>query len=228
MKLVLVDIDGTLITAPSSERRFAAHLREQKRIGMGENLRFAWFALRYLPRFGTGVLRKNKAYLAGMAEAEVRDLAEEFVTARLAHALHEPACARLRHHLQLGDEIWLLSGTLNYVAASLARLLRLEHVAATECVIENGKLAARPPKIHPYGHAKLEIARQICAERGFDMQDVVAYADSWADRHLLGEVGTPVAVMPDSKLALHAAAKGWEVLAPAVPTATGRRNLETR
>lgn len=213
MKLVLVDIDGTLVTAPSSERRFASHLREQGRIGLRENLSFAWFALRYFPIFGTGVLRKNKAYLAGIPKDEVKDLANEFVADRLAHALYEPACARLRHHLQVGDEVWLLSGTLSYIAASLASLLRLEHVRATECVVVGDKLAARPPTVHPYGHEKLAIAEQLCRERGFAMTEVVAYADSWADRHLMEKVGTAVAVMPDQKLAQLAVREGWEVLA---------------
>lgn len=228
MKLVLVDIDGTLITAPSSERRFASHLREQGRIGMRENLSFAWFALRYLPIFGAGVLRKNKAYLAGIPEDEVRDLATEFVNNRLAHALYEPACAKLRHHLQIGDEVWLLSGTLTYIATSLASLLRLERVRATECVVTDGRLASRPPIVHPYGYEKLAIAERLCEERGFTMDQVVAYADSWADRHLLEKAGTPVVVMPDQKLAQLAAREGWEILASNSTDPAPGRGLETR
>lgn len=228
MKLVLLDIDGTLIKAPSSERRFAGHLRELGRIGMRENLAFAWFALRYFPMFGTGVLRKDKAYLAGISEEEIKELAHEFVTDRLAHSLFEPVCARVRHHLQIGDEVWLLSGTLSYIATSLAEVLRLEHVRATECVINNGLLAARPPVVHPYGKAKVEIARELCRERGFDFGQAIAYADSWADRHLMEEVGTAVAVMPDKKLAELAIRRSWEILEPGatIPEAAG--GLETR
>ena len=225
---MLVDIDGTLIKAPSSERRFARHLREQGSTGMRENLAFAWFALRYFPVFGTGVLRKNKAYIAGISEQEVRELAAEFVNNRLAHALFEPACARLRHHLQVGDEVWLLSGTLSYIADSLAVVLRLENVRATECIITNGRLAALPPKVHPYGSAKIEVARNICEQRGFVLDEAVAYADSWADRHLLEEVGTPVAVMPDKKLAKLATNRGWEILEAGSSEPAPVSGLETR
>ena len=79
MKLVLFDIDGTLIGGASTERRFARFLWQQRRIGLRQGLSFLWFAVRYFPRFGTGVLRKNKAYLAGISEQEVQDLADEFV-----------------------------------------------------------------------------------------------------------------------------------------------------
>lgn len=223
MKLVLVDIDGTLVHAPSSERRFARHLRELGRIGLREYLGFIWFALRYLPVFGLGVLRKNKAYIAGIEEDEVRELARDFVSSRLAHALFEPACARVRHHLQIGDEVWLLSGTLSYIAVSLAESLRLENIRATDCVVDQGKLLARPPVRHPYGYEKLRIAEQLCKDRGFAMENVVAYADSWADRHLLRNVGTAVAVMPDEKLSQLAVREGWEVLAAAADERQGRR-----
>lgn len=228
MKLVLVDIDGTLVVAPSSERRFASHLREQGRIGLKENLSFAWFALRYLPFFGTGVLRKNKAYLAGIPEEEVRELAGDFVNNRLAHALYEPACAKLRHHLQVGNEVWLLSGTLSYIASGLAGLLRLENVCATECVVKGGRLVSRPPAVHPYGRDKLAIAQRLCGERGFAMDQVIAYADSWADRHLLAAVGTPVVVMPDKKLAQLAANEGWETLSGSSADIAAESGLETR
>lgn len=212
MKLVLVDIDGTLVRNPSSERRFYRHLREQRRIGLGEALAFAGFTLRYLARFGYGVFRKNKAYVAGIGESEVRELADEFVSNSLVHAFFEPACARVRRHLQVGDEVWLLSGTLEYIADSVARHLRLEHVVATRCVSENGVLLSRPPQVHPYGTEKLELARSICQQQGIGLADVVAYADSWADRFLMEAVGRPVAVMPDRRLRELAGKRGWEII----------------
>ncbi len=212
MKLVLVDIDGTLVRNPSSERRFYRHLRDQQRLGLRDALAFAGFTLRYLLRFGYGVFRKNKAYVAGISETEVRELADEFVSTRLVHAFFEPACARVRRHLQVGDEVWLLSGTLEYIADSVARHLRLEHVVATQCVIADGKLLPRPPRVHPYGTEKLELARSLCQQRGFELSDVVAYADSWADRFLMEAVGRPVAVMPDRKLRELALKRGWETI----------------
>ncbi len=189
--------------------------------GFRHALHFLWFTVRYFPRFGTGVLRKNKAYLAGIDEQEVQELAEEFVQISLMHAFFEPACARVRHHLQCGDSVWLLSGTLSPIADSIARFLRLEHVLASSCPVQDGRLVARPPEQHPYGKTKLKIARRISRESQISMTQVVAYGDSWADHYLLAEVGTPVAVLPDKKLAALASRKGWEVMQDATAVAAG-------
>lgn len=223
MKLVLFDIDGTLVTGPSTERRFARFLWQQRRISLRHALHFLWFTVRYFPRYGTGVFRKNKAYLTGIDEQEVQELAEEFVRISLLHAFFEPACARVRHHLQRGDSVWLLSGTLTPIAASIASVLHLEHVRASSCPVRDGRLVARPPNQHPYGKAKLEHAQQISRELQIGMEQVVAYGDSWADRYLLAEVGTPVAVLPDKKLGKLASRKGWEVM-EAAPAATPGRD----
>lgn len=219
MKLVLVDIDGTLIPGPSTERRFYQFLRQRGVIGWPAAVQFAGFATRYLPRFGTGVLRKNKAYLAGLSVARVETLAEEFVEACVVDELFEPLCARLRRHRQRGHEVWLLSGTLEYIANSIARQLRLENVVATRCQTEDQRLLARPPEVHPYGKAKLSLARALCERRGVSLAAAVGYADSWADRYLLEQVGEAVAVMPDRKLRRRAARRGWEVLDRGAPSA---------
>ena len=228
MKLVLFDIDGTLIKGASTERRFARFLWQQRRIGLRQGLHFLWFTIRYFPRFGIGVFRKNKAYLAGIEDEEVQELADEFVRISLPHTFYEPACARVRHHLQCGDTVWLLSGTLQPIAESIAKFLRLERVLASSCPVRNGVLVARPPEQHPYGRRKLELAQHICGEAQLTMEQVVAYGDSWADRHLLREIGTPVAVLPDKKLAALAARLGWEVISDSPVSAASRDPANAR
>ena len=227
MKLVLMDIDGTLLRGPSAERRFARYLIEQRRIGLREALQFARFTLRYLPNFGSGVLRKNKAYVAGMCIKEVRELADAFVTSSLTNAFFEPACARVREHLQHGDDVWLLSGTLGFIAESVARLMHVENLIATDCALDKGAILARPPVQHPYGRTKLQIARQLSRDRKMRLDEAVAYADSWADRHLLEQVGTPVVVMPDKKLAALALTRGWEIIGDQKSLATDEQQTST-
>lgn len=222
MKLVLVDIDGTLIPGPSTERRFYRYLRQRGVIGWSAAFRFAGFMVRYFPRFGRGVLRKNKAYLAGLSVAEVEILAEEFVEQCVVDELFEPLCARLRRHRQRGHEVWLLSGTLEYIAHSIARQLRLDNVVATRCQTAEQRLLALPPEVHPYGQAKLALAGELCERRGATLAEVVAYADSWADRYLLEQVGEAVTVMPDRKLRRRALRRGWEVLDRGAVTASER------
>ena len=222
MKLALFDIDGTLVRAPSTERRFARWLRERRHIGWRQYLAFAAFTLRYLPRYGSGVFRKNKAYLAGLTERQVGELAERFVMESLPQALFEPACEQARRHRRKGDEVWLLSGTLKPIAEALAGLLQLEleHTMASDCPASDGVMVGRPPERHPYGIDKLTFAREICECAGEGMENTVAYGDSWADHHLLRAVGTAVAVLPDEKLKGLAAERGWRVMSDTSESST--------
>ena len=52
MGLVLVDLDGTLLTGAASERRFVAHLVARRRLGTAQFAQALWFALRRWPEVG--------------------------------------------------------------------------------------------------------------------------------------------------------------------------------
>jgi HAD superfamily hydrolase (TIGR01490 family) len=213
MTLAIFDIDGTLVRG-STERRFWRYLFARGRQGPRQVLAYVWFLLRYLPRYGTHVAKKNKAYLVGLTIDEIDKLAAEFVTAEILPQLYEPAMERLHQHQRHGDAVALLSGTLEPIARALAAHLGVEHVCATVCVERDGRYLALPPERHPFGAEKLELAADLAARLGTDLRRTSAYGDSAHDLALLEAVGSPVAVWPDQRL-LHAArARDWDVIAP--------------
>ena len=81
-----------------------------------------------------------------------------------------PAVQRLQRHLRQGDTVVLLSGTLEPIARALARASACTHVRATVCRERDGRYLAGPPKMHPFGAAKLELATQLAAEIGADLR----------------------------------------------------------
>jgi HAD superfamily hydrolase (TIGR01490 family) len=212
MTLAIFDIDGTLVRG-STERRFWRYLVARGRQGPRQLLACLWFLLRYSPRYGTHVAKKNKAYLVGLTIGEVERLATEFVTHDILPRLCEPAVERLRQHLRHGDAVALLSGTLEPIARALASHLGVEHVCATVCAELNGRYLARPPARHPFGAEKLALAAQLAARLGTDLRHTSAYGDSEHDLALLEAVGSPVAVWPDQRLLLAARARDWDVIA---------------
>ena len=133
MGLAVFDIDGTLVTGPSTEKRFALHLARSGRLGPRQVVAFLAFLLRELPRYGWHVLKKNKAYLSGLGEQDVRDLAAAWVRAALAKAWFEPCLARLRRHREAGDTVVLLSGTPQFVASAIGAALGVDHVIGSDC-----------------------------------------------------------------------------------------------
>lgn len=214
MGLAVFDIDGTLVTGPSTEKRFAFQLARRGRLGPRQVFAFLAFLLRELTHFGRHVLKKDKAYLAGLREQDVCDLAAAWVEPGLARAWFEPCLARLRRHRDAGDIIVLLSGTPQFVAEAVGAALGVEHVIGSECVVRDGRFLAKPPANHPFGNRKVEIVADFARSHGVEISDVTAYGDSIHDLPMFKSVGKAVAVRPDEALAAAAEEANWEILGP--------------
>jgi HAD superfamily phosphoserine phosphatase-like hydrolase len=210
--IAIFDFDGTLIPNPSSEWRFIRFLVHRRRLGLQALLRSAAFAVRWWPGYGRHVLKKNKAYLAGMPVAEIESLAREFVPEVVLPLLRAAVMERLRLHHARGDAVALLTGAPAFIARPVCNALRIEHCIACECEIGEGRFLPQPPKQHPFADEKLLLAQRLCEKLGYRMEQVAAYGDSFHDRILLGEAGMPVAVYPDRSLAILARQRGWGVI----------------
>jgi HAD superfamily hydrolase (TIGR01490 family) len=212
MKLAIFDIDGTLVEG-STERRFWRYLVRHGRQGPRQLLKYCWFWLRFRSVYGAETAKKNKAYLAGLAVAEVDSLASEFVTTEILPRLYAPAVARLKQHLRHGDTVALISGTLEPIARALAAALGVLHVRATVCRQRDGIYLASPPKVHPFAAVKLTLAAELAAQLRADLRHASAYGDSRHDLALLEAVGNPVAVRPDGPLLATARGNRWDIIA---------------
>jgi HAD superfamily hydrolase (TIGR01490 family) len=210
-RLVIFDLDGTLIHA-SSERLFARYLYECGLIGWRQVLAFVVFFLRYVARYDRSVFKRNKAYLSGLSQARVDELARRFVEERLLGTIYRPALARLERHRAEGELVVLLTGTPDFIALHLGERLGLQHVIATECAVRDGHYTSAPARQHPLGRDKLRCVQDFAARQGADLAGAVAYANARDDRFLLAKVGEAVAVRPDLRLRGLARRAGWEIM----------------
>lgn len=210
--LAIFDIDGTLLTGRSSERRFFSFLRRLKRVRLSRWLLFASFLLSQWIRFGIHVGKKNKAYLNDFSVAEVEKLASQFVRKELIQCLNLKALQRLQWHLAEGHRVILMSGTLQPIADALAGELGVADVIATQCSTRNGCYTSSAPWRHPFGQEKLALATTFAAATGSELRLAYAYGDSCKDRYLLRAVGYPVCVCPDRRLKRLSLRLGWEIL----------------
>src|SRR5699024_1270714 len=124
---------GTLVPGASSEVRFVRYLWSRRVLGPRQLAAYAWFCLRYAPRYRQHVLQKNKAYLSGLNKKRVRALADAFVREALYSVLYPPVLKRLQAHQQAGDVVVLLSGTPQFIADALAAALAVEGAYAALC-----------------------------------------------------------------------------------------------
>lgn len=211
MRLVIFDLDGTLIHA-SSERLFARYLQARGCLGWPQMLAFATFVARYAVLYRGAVFKKDKAYLAGLPLARVNELAQRFVDEELVRTLYRHALMRLERHVATGDLVLLLTGTPDFIAQPLASRLGVAHVIATDCSARKGVFTGAPPRRHPLGPDKLRYAREFAEQHAVDLGEAVAYANAREDRFLLANVGEAVAVRPDLRLRGLARRAGWEIL----------------
>lgn len=212
MALAVFDVDGTLVSGPTTEKRLFALLFRSGRIRPGQLLAFLRFAIARAPEFGRHVMKKNKAYLAGLQCADVEALTSEWVRRSAPGWWFAPSLARLRQHQAAGDKVVLLSGTPQFLAEALARELGVTRVIGTCCATEGGHFVSGLPARHPFGKEKRELIAALCAEHGVPATEMFAYADSVHDLPMLRLAGHPVAVRPDTILRTAAMAEGWEIL----------------
>lgn len=214
MGLAVFDIDGTLVTGPSTEKRFALHLARNGRIGPRQAFAFLAFLLCELRHYGRHVLKKDKAYLAGLREQDVGELASGWANIALERAWFEPCLARLRRHQEAGDLVVLLSGTPQFIATAIGNALGVNRAIGSACASREGRFRASPPVSHPFADRKVAIVQELARSCGVDAADITAYGDSIHDLPLFMSVGQVVAVRPDEALAAVAHGQGWETLGP--------------
>lgn len=212
MSLVFFDLDGTLIKGLSSEKRFFVFLLRGRILGFPQLAAFIAFTLRQYKHSRKDVWKKNKAYLTGLRQNKIQHLAEQFIAQACLPNLRPVIKRRLDNHLSQGDIVVLLTGTPDFIARPIAEQLDITHIAATVCDTRNGYFTSAPPRIHPFGEAKLHIAEQMCRNFNTMLAKCTAYADSATDTALLASVYQPVAVHPDSKLRQIAKRRGWEII----------------
>jgi HAD superfamily hydrolase (TIGR01490 family) len=211
-RYVLLDVDGTLLHGPSSERLFFRHLVANGQCGWRQLAAAALFCLRWWPTYGRHVLKKNKAYLVGLEVRAVQQTAEAFVQQLLVTRIRPSILRRLEEHRRAGHPVALLTGTPEFIAAPLAARLHAQAYSAMRCSTRDGLFDGGPPTSHPFGAEKLQQAQTLCARLGWRLSDCYAYADSAHDIPLLRAAGHPIAVHPDRRLRRVAANEGWEIM----------------
>ena len=211
------DLDGTLLPAPSLERRFIGYLLRRRVLRVASLV--GWFVdvLENAP-IGTPFAEADRSYLAGLSAS----LADEWLADRRAPLPFFTEGRRaLEQHAALGHRVFIISGTLAPLARAVARQLPGEpEVCATE--LKTRESTARYDSSAPLwtgrlagewlnGAAKARAVHSLGARCELDLSRSFAYGDSGGDIAMLAAVGNPRAVNPVFSLRRIARARGWSV-----------------
>jgi HAD superfamily hydrolase (TIGR01490 family) len=130
---------------------------------------------------------------------------------------------RLRDHQASGHRVILVSGTLAPLLAAIGRQLGVEETVGTPLLVRAGRYTGACELPVCQGADKVSrLEAHLGGKNDILWAQSHAYADSCTDLPLLQQVGHPVAVYPDSQLAAHAQAQGWEILGETSPVKSRR------
>lgn len=206
------DVDNTLIPGVAIEVKFFRHLLRRGLVGFRESARSAWHLIRHLPPVSLHPLRERKVYLEGKCPTAIEPLAEEFVRHEISPRLSQQGLTVLQMHQEAGHHVVLVTGSLDFLIAPLASMLKVKTVLAAT----PERLASRytghvvPPL--PYGEGKRVLIESLCAYEQLDLQECYAYGDSPGDVAVLQSVGHPQVVNPIRGMARIARRHGWPIV----------------
>lgn len=204
------DFDGTVIGTHSIKDMFLERLRNGA-ISSQELFDLGDLATRYLLNVGSfeAAIGSTVAHLEGLPERELIELGEKVTSEHLAAEVYPEIRAMMQAHERQGHTVVILSSATRYQIEPLARRLGVTHIVCTQAEVADGQLTGRLVGPPCFGENKRLAAQEFAREHGARLAKSYFYSNGAEDLPLLEDVGHPVAVNPDSKLAAVARKNGW-------------------
>jgi HAD superfamily hydrolase (TIGR01490 family) len=208
------DVDRTLLRGSS----FLALAGALRRDGLLSRRRMATAALHQL-NFTLRGASNQQLQDAGRAGAEavrgveaqrLRRVTTDAIDSVLLPRMFAQALDAIDAHHRAEEPVFLVSSAPAEIVEPLAEAVGAAGVAATHAEVRDGRYTGRLLEFC-YGPAKYHALRALAKRHGIDLKRSTAYADSFSDAPMLGAVGHPVAVNPDSELRALALRRGWEI-----------------
>lgn len=210
------DVDGTVVAGDIV--RYGVEIRTMHRSRLG---RLAWIAA-FLPRvpwllaldawrreaFQRSFYRIYRGLDADELERRAGVLFHQYIEPRI----YPQARERIERHRARGDQVVLITGSIEAIVAPLAGHLRVSSVIAPRLAVEDGRLTGELAEAPVAGERKAERMAAFAAECGIDLQASVAYGDSADDLPMLERAGRAGVVNPRGRLLDQAMARNWEIL----------------
>jgi HAD superfamily hydrolase (TIGR01490 family) len=150
-------------------------------------------------------------FIEGHTVAELTEIASEVYEESIAERIWPGTRTLAQMHLDVGQQVWLVTAAPVEVAGIIAARLGLTGALGTTAEHSDGVYTGRLKGHLLHGPAKAEAVRALAHEHGFDLAHCFAYSDSYNDLPMLSLVGHPCAINPDGRLRAHAEEQDWQI-----------------
>jgi len=204
------DLDGTVVAPPSLEWRFVGFLLAREELATRNIAQWLTHFVERITFDPRGAILENKHYLAGLRTSLAVDWESSLAERMLM--LYAPALDRMAWHWAQGHRVFLVSGTLDFLARALAPYLPVPvEACATQLETCGSCWTGRLTESLLSGEAKARAARNLAARFGISLWDSYAYGNSTSDLPMLDSVGQRFAVNPLAALRRIASSEGWPI-----------------
>lgn len=148
---------------------------------------------------------------AGLPVAEIKAQAEECERAVSLPRWYDDSSKCVSENRSAGRRVVLVTGSLDFVVAPLAKRIGGADVLAAKLIESGGRFTGRLEGRPLCGTRKADLMREYAETNNIDLAQSHAYGDSIADLPMLETVGHANVVNPDKRLAAIAAARNWPV-----------------
>ena len=150
-------------------------------------------------------------FIGGHNVKDIEAIAQEIYDEFVSPAMWQGTIDIAQKLCQEGVEVYLVTAAPEDMATLIAKRLGLTGALGSKAEIIDGHYTGQMngPLLH--GKEKAVAVRELAAQRGFNLEDCLAFSDSNNDLPLLQCVGHPSAINPDALLGLRAMAEGWPI-----------------
>jgi len=151
-------------------------------------------------------------FLADKDPAELAELHQRFMDAKIIPMIQAGTEALLNKHRDLGHTLMIITATNRFVTGPIAQYLGIEHLIACEAEQIDGRYTGRPEGIPSFREGKVTRLKAWLEQQDETLDGAWFYSDSHNDLPLLSLVDHPVAVDPDERLQAEAQQRGWSII----------------
>jgi len=211
MRAAFFDMDRTILSE-NSGKSWLRFQYKRGEIGAGYMARAVYWQMLYrMAVLDMATLaEKLVADAKGDLESDMLAKCEVWLDEDLASTISPPAVEQIKEHKEAGDVVVMITGSSQFAAYPIAKLVGIDHVLCTRLEVVDGVFTGKLSNMC-FGEHKVGLAEGFAAEHGLDLSSSIFYTDSYNDLPLLNRVGEGVAVNADARLLRQARRRGWRV-----------------
>ena len=147
-----------------------------------------------------------------MAEDRLHVLADEAYDWCMKEHIYKGARDIIERAKDLGHEVVLISGALDFLLERLAKDLGADHWVGNRLEIHDGYATGKLLRPVVAGPTKSRLISDHARDHGHELADCFGYSDSYSDVPMLSVVGRPAVINPDPKLLRMARTYQWPII----------------